>query len=87
MYTHTHTHTHTYIQCLYTHIYTHYITFHAIYLYAAWKRWNLASIQITEANESVISIEDMTEEGTKPEDKEYLEKNKGSYTIGTLYHM
>ena len=37
----------------------------------------MASTQIAEVDKDVISIEDLTEEETKPEDKEYLEKNKG----------
>ena len=70
------------IQCtsihkLYIAICTYYIHAHT-HFYAVWKRWNLASRLFTEADEDVISIyEDITGEETKPEDKKYLEKNKG----------
>lgn len=46
-------------------------------MYLAWKRWHITNAKFNEADEDVTSIENMTEDETKPEDKEYLNKNKG----------
>lgn len=48
-------------------------------MYAAWKQWDITNTQYNAADEDMTSSEDVTQGATKPEDKEYLKKNKGSY--------
>lgn len=51
-------------QCLYYH-----------YCHPAWKQWNI-QYNKTDKDAMEASIKDITEGATKPEDKEYLTKNK-----------
>lgn len=70
---------HTLYMCLSTWLYIYSVYPLYFYFYSAWKPWKITNTQSSAADKDVTNIDDIAEDATKPEDREYLTKNKGSY--------